>query len=282
MGTREQGRPISNLAVRVISACIFVPVILWLVSHSTWSRLALVLFIVGRGSWEFFAMARTAGRYPATGPGVGLALAVCLYLFLAGLENLGTALLAVLLLVFSVLLLQGPQNYAAQVLLTLGGALYLGLLGSAPLLIVQAAGAAHRQEVGRLLAVLFMGIWFTDAAAYLCGRRWGRRKLTPVISPGKTTVGFWAGIGGGLLPAALSWLLPSLGFAPLLGLLLVVSLAGQLGDLVESAIKRDLGVKDAPALIPGHGGVLDRFDSYLFAFPAAYLYLEILAIFRSS
>jgi phosphatidate cytidylyltransferase len=164
----------------------------------------------------------------------------------------------------------------------LGGALYLGLLGSAPLLIVQAAGGAHRQEAGRLLAVLFLCIWLTDAAAYLCGRRWGRRKLAPAISPAKTTLGFWAGIGGGLLPVAFHGWLPSLAFELLLGLLLLVSLAGQLGDLVESAIKRDLGVKDAPALIPGHGGALDRFDSYLFAFPAAYLYLEIFAVFRSS
>ena len=63
----------------------------------------------------------------------------------------------------------------------------------------------------------------------------------------------------------------------MLGLLLVVSIAGQVGDIVESAIKRDLGVKDAPALIPGHGGMIDRFDSYLFAFPAALIYFQLLA-----
>ena len=74
--------------------------------------------------------------------------------------------------------------------------------------------------------------------------------------------------------------LPELAPTVLLGMFMLAGIAGQVGDLVESAIKRDMGnIKDSPALIPGHGGMLDRFDSYFFAFPVAYVYLEIIAIF---
>jgi phosphatidate cytidylyltransferase len=188
-------------------------------------------------------------------------------------------LVGAVLLVFAAALRQGTKDYVANALLTLGGALYTGLLGSAPLLIARTAGPDHGPEAGHLLLVVFAGIWLTDAAAYLCGRRWGKRKLAPRISPAKTLVGFFAGLGGGLLPLALGGLLPSFSGLELAGLLLLVSLGGQLGDLVESAIKRGAGAKDAPALIPGHGGLLDRFDSYFFAFPLAHLYVEGLAIF---
>ena len=85
--------------------------------------------------------------------------------------------------------------------------------------------------------------------------------------------GLVAGVVGGLIPAALYRLVDGLSWPALLGMLLVVSVGGQVGDLVESAYKRNVGAKDAPALIPGHGGLLDRFDSYFFAFPLAYLYI---------
>ena len=126
-----------------------------------------------------------------------------------------------------------------------------------------------------MMVALFGCIWLTDTAAYGGGRRWGRRRLVPTISPGKTVVGLISGLAGGLVPLVLWRQLPAWTIPELCGLLLCVSLAGQVGDVVESAIKRDMGVKDAPALIPGHGGLLDRFDSYLFAFPAAYLYTVI-------
>ena len=128
--------------------------------------------------------------------------------------------------------------------------------------------------------MIFLCIWITDSAAYFCGRQWGVTKLAPAISPKKTRVGFAGGIVGSLVPMGLGFLLPSFSPWALMGLLLLAGIGGQVGDLVESALKRDAGIKDAPALLPGHGGLLDRFDSYFFAFPLAYLYVDMLAIFE--
>ena len=270
---------ISGLAVRSLSACLFVPTVLLLVEGGAWSLLILVLIVVGRGSWELFHMARQNGRRPLPFLGTGLALSLSLCAYATGTGDLIPAIAAVILLNPAATLLRGTRDYIASAFLTLGGTLYLGLLGSAPLLILAAAGPDHHRETQHLLVALFACIWFTDSAAYICGHLWGRKKLVPSISPGKTVVGFVSGIIGGLLPVFGSSFLPSFTIAELFGLLLLASIGGQLGDLVESAVKRDLGVKDAPPLIPGHGGILDRFDSYLFAFPLAYLYILTLDIF---
>ena len=266
---------VSNLTLRIVSACVFVPGILALVKLGGVALLLLVLFIVGRSSWEFYHMAKGAGHRPASLIGLLLAVSLCVYVYVAGPENLAGALVAAVLLCLAVALRTGPEHYTANALVTLGGVIYLGFLGSAPLLIVRSAGP----EAGtHLLLVLFVCVWLTDAAAYTCGRLWGRKKLAPRISPGKTVAGLIGGFGGGLLALFAHRLLPSFSLVELLGLLLLVSAGGQLGDLVESALKRDMGVKDTPALIPGHGGILDRFDSYFFAFPLAYVYIELLEV----
>ncbi len=186
-------------------------------------------------------------------------------------------LLAATLLIWAWSLQQGTERYTANAFLTLGGVLLFGLLGSAPLLLVQVAGSS--EEARHLVAVIFLCIWLADSGAYFSGRLWGATKLAPAISPSKTRVGFVGGIVGSMSPLALGFLLPSFSPWALAGLLLIAGVGGQLGDLVESAFKRDMGIKDAPALIPGHGGLLDRFDSYFFAFPLAYLYVDMLAIF---
>lgn len=113
-----------------------------------------------------------------------------------------------------------------------------------------------------------------DVAAYSCGRAFGSRPLAPRLSPNKTVEGFLGGAIITLLAAALvgrlGWLEPFT-LASLLVLAGVVCLAGPAGDLAESGIKRSIGIKDMGSILPGHGGILDRVDSYLFTIPAAYL-----------
>lgn len=116
--------------------------------------------------------------------------------------------------------------------------------------------------------------WASDTCAYFIGRKWGRRPLAPLLSPNKTLEGASAGIAGSLVVAVLfGW---TCGFdvnAALVVLGLLVGVAAQLGDLVESVFKRQARMKDASSFIPGHGGVLDRFDSMLFTAPLVYYYV---------
>ncbi len=128
------------------------------------------------------------------------------------------------------------------------------------------------------IAIAFSITWLNDTAAFLIGRRFGRAKLSPRLSPGKTRVGAIAGVIAGMLTSALAaWLFG----APItvwvaLAVGLILSISGQIGDLAESAIKRSLGVKDMGVLIPGHGGVLDRIDALLFTFPVTYMLVQAL------
>jgi phosphatidate cytidylyltransferase len=128
------------------------------------------------------------------------------------------------------------------------------------------------------LVLIVSATWITDSAAYLGGRSFGKNKLAPVLSPGKTVEGAVAGVIAGSLTGAV--VVAGLGLpvpvyvGAVLGLML--SALGQAGDLAESLIKRDIGIKDMGNLIPGHGGILDRIDALLFTLPAGY-YLILLA-----
>ena len=124
-----------------------------------------------------------------------------------------------------------------------------------------------------LVLYLLLVTWLNDTGAYLIGARFGKTRLAPTLSPKKTVEGAVGGLIFAVVTAALCglWLKIPLGHALILGLLL--GMLGQVGDLCESALKRDLGIKDFGGILPGHGGILDRFDSILFTAPVAYYYL---------
>jgi phosphatidate cytidylyltransferase len=128
-----------------------------------------------------------------------------------------------------------------------------------------------------VLAV-FIAVWMCDSAAYFCGRAWGKHKLFPRVSPNKSwegaAAGFLAAVGAFMAARSLALPYMTPGTAVVCGI--IVGVFGQAGDLAESLLKRDAGVKDSSALIPGHGGVLDRFDSLLFVSPLVFVYLDFI------
>jgi len=142
----------------------------------------------------------------------------------------------------------------------------------------------HQIDVwgGMTVSAVFVTVWMCDSAAYFTGRAFGRRKLWPRVSPNKT----WEGAVAGLLVSVVTFVLLrglalpylSLGEAVVSGC--VIGVVGQFGDLAESLLKREAGMKDSSSLLPGHGGVLDRFDSLLFAAPVLFLYYDFIVFAR--
>lgn len=184
---------------------------------------------------------------------------------------------AVLWLVLTVLLFS-RRKPLALVREPRPGALLLGL--ACLMLTWVAVMWLHARPGGPVLLLsLLVLVWLADSAAYFAGRAWGRRKLAPMISPGKTL----AGLGGALVAAALLGaglgrvhLIPGVGMAATGALFVLVAVVSVAGDLAESAVKRQAGVKDSGQLLPGHGGVLDRIDSLIAAAPVFAVLLWLL------
>jgi phosphatidate cytidylyltransferase len=175
-------------------------------------------------------------------------------------------LLPVMLLLLSYTVFRKNQVHIEHVALAVVGALYIGYG------FTYMAATRNLPDGFALTMLVLLGIWATDSGAYFVGKAMGRHKLWPAISPNKTVEG---SIGGLLIAVvvvlALNATLGMLGFGQALAIALVTGVAGQLGDLIESAFKRHFGVKDSGQIIPGHGGVLDRFDSLILVFPVLHL-----------
>jgi len=184
---------------------------------------------------------------------------------LAGL----VAISAVLVLVVQVLRRAAynvPDAYA-----TVAGLIYVGYLNAYP-------GLLRHLGLWPLALAVFV-TWASDTAAYFTGRAAGRHKLCPDLSPGKTVEGAVGGLGGAVIVGGFAGVgLAGLSLWAAMVLGLVTGVAAQAGDLVESALKRFCGVKDSGHLLPGHGGVLDRFDSLLFSAPVAYYVFRLLLL----
>jgi phosphatidate cytidylyltransferase len=273
----------NNLVQRILSAGALLPVL----ALPVWAGGSLLLIVavvaVFLTLYELYHIFAHAGYRPRS---VGYVCAV-LFVLAAGASDLaGFDLtgLAMLFAVVATLTAELPREERGSSLLTwaltLSGAVYIGwpiahfvLLRDLATPLREAPLSFLGLESGAAWIVLAMVITFaSDTTAYFVGRTWGRRQMAPYISPKKS----WEGALGGLLGAFIVGAL----LVPLLGLPIgiatgavvgaVGSVAGQIGDLAESLIKRQVGVKDSGYLIPGHGGLLDRADSLLFTVPIVY------------
>jgi phosphatidate cytidylyltransferase len=177
------------------------------------------------------------------------------------------------------LMRDGHDRFLAHVSITFLGCFYVSLPMAMGMEILH--GPQHVDGSRFLFIFLILVVWSSDTGAYFVGRKWGRRKLAPKLSPGKTIEGCAGGLGATLLMAVtlkIVWPeVSNLFFWPeIVALALIFFFVGLVGDLCESALKRDAGVKDSGFNITGHGGMLDIIDSLLFCLPVFYLYMKYL------
>lgn len=266
------------LRVRLASAFILIPIVLGSVYFGGLAFFAVVLVALLIAGFEYFEMTRHASHRPMTVMGLVLIALLLFDAFAHTDAQLKTIFgpdfwireIVVAALVFSLVLaiFWREEDWISSWALTLAGVLYIGGLGAYAML-VRALPNGLVWTASALLTV-----WATDTAAYFAGTRMGRHGFFTSISPKKT----WEGAIGGWVAATLTMLACGTLFAglaplPAIGFGFGIGLAGTFGDLAESLLKRQTGVKDSGSLVPGHGGLLDRIDSMLFAAAFAYYYL---------
>jgi phosphatidate cytidylyltransferase len=273
------------------------PPVVYLIGWSpNWLFLLAVVAAVVLALREYFALCRAMGY--KVFPWIGYGASVLLCLALAYLpEHLNTYDITALLLVFLLLITSVAlrrsmdlKDYLAATSVTIFGILYIGLslaclvpIRFAPFLIgARRVNGYFVPEYGpEPILLLFLVIWAGDICAYAVGRPYGRTPFFARISPRKTWEGALAGLAGSLLAAwaFAHWFWKAADVKTVILLAAWIAVAGQVGDLVESAIKRGANQKDSGALLPGHGGFLDRIDSLLFGGPALWLVMLVLGSF---
>ncbi len=258
------------LGYRIISAVIGIILILGVLRWGEVPFFILVSLIILFGLWEFYTMVQRINIKPNLLLGIVGGMSFSLAALLESEKGLQLVLIiAVVVSFFWYLLVLGRTEATLNCSYTLFGSLYVGFLLSYLILL--------RGLSNSWLVVVFVLVttWASDTAAYVGGRFLGRRKMAPQLSPGKTWEGAGIGLTATLIIAALLPFIPELNLYERLVFGLIISTSSQLGDLAESGLKREMGVKDSSQLIPGHGGILDRFDSLLFSGFAAYYFLKV-------
>ena len=287
----------SELSRRVAVAAVGIPLVIGALYIGGWALGALVAGAAVIAALEFYRLAEVRGVRPFSALG-GAASGALVLLATArptpdglGPLFLGVTIAVTLLSLAGAIWLRWPGgDPLAAASITVAGVLYTGgTLAFVPLLravtsSVPGAAAGQIAAMGFVFLPL-LTTWAGDTAAYFAGRAWGRTKLAPSVSPGKTVVGAVAGLAGS---TAVAVLLSALALGELrevgVGLVtaawigLLLGAAGQLGDLAESMLKREAGVKDSGKVLPGHGGMLDRIDSLLFSVPTAWGLLALAGV----
>lgn len=272
----------SNLAIRLLTAAVVVPPLLGLLFKGPpWGFFVLVLVATAIAAFELFRM-----THPDDAPAQGVLVLTTLlssattYVFsrepLALLSMIAVVTLIGLLL--PLWRLGDLRTAALRTLAGVAGPFYIGCL-LATLALLRRDG----EDVGGWLVFMTLTFsWLADTGGYFFGRFLGKTKLYEAVSPKKTRAGFVGALVGAGVGAMLAsaWYLPALPLAHALPLGLFAGAIGQLGDLVESLLKRSTGIKDSGGIVPGHGGMLDRIDALIVVSPIVYLYAAYTGLVR--
>jgi len=285
------------MKLRIVTALLLIPPVLYLIIWAPWwAFVAALLVVVERTAYEYFELSRSGGMESFRGFGYLGCAALCV----AQIAELrspepgfsGTVVLAlgVLLVIagltFGLIVVADVRQYLRAAYSSLFAIFYVGLMLSTLVPLRFSPGVAEQLGTAipqrYLLMLLFGVVWIGDACAYFVGRGIGRHRLFPHISPKKTLEGSLGGLAGSML---LAWALGRWWRTSDMGVVLLIAalaaIAGQTGDLAESALKRSADLKDSGALLPGHGGLLDRVDSLIFAAPVVWLAVVVLHFWQA-
>lgn len=274
--TETPSTPVSRRFTRELTTIVAAPVVVGIIGWApVWAYVALVTVALAIALWEFIALGARKG-YPVQQVISILLMLLLVWTFLEPGVSVEIGVFAVLLIIpASYVFARSPLEEAlpATAVCVLA-TLYVGMLGGALIRL-----RTDFPGVGsKLVFFLLIAVWASDAGAYYVGRRFGRHRLSPRVSPKKTIEGGIGGLATSLLAAAIVHFtfFPEFPLMHALLAALLLSIAGVVGDLAESMWKRSAAVKDSGVLIPGHGGFLDRVDSILFTAPILYAYWFVL------
>jgi len=270
----------SNLRNRLIVGFIGGPVLVAFALYGHYLFLALIAVILFCSLHEMHLMGRAFG---AEGQDIlsylygGAFLAAC-YFDKVGYLYLITIVYLTVLLLKS--LWRDRNNQLMIISFNCLTTLYVSLFLGALVLVREFPYEFGYLTGGKFIVAVFLGVWSLDTFAYFTGRMFGRRKLLPSVSPKKTVEGSIGGMIGCviIMVAAQQIFLPEISLENIIILSMIIGVTGQIGDLIESYIKRKSGIKDSSSLLPGHGGILDRFDSMIFVSPFIYYYIKLVAV----
>jgi phosphatidate cytidylyltransferase len=262
---------------RVISGLLFLPVfylLTWKLSPVYFTVFVLAAAAVGQ--YEFYRMAQARGAHPHTALGIALGALIVVDFYdpqffsaMGAFSSVAACVLSIMIArLFSPRAVEGALEDVASTVL---GVFYVAMLFAFQVAI--RTGGNGKQW----LVLLYFIIWASDIGAYSIGIPFGKHRLYEKVSPKKSIEGLMGALVASAAVALLCrvWFMPEIGMGESITIALMLTIVGTIGDLVESLVKRAAGVKDSGGIIPGHGGVLDRMDSMLFAAPVLYYYLKM-------
>ncbi len=262
-----------GLGSRLLVAAWGIPHLLGLTWLGGWWTTALIAGISLMALNEYYQLQYILGRKPVKLPGLIAGLLVVL-MWMIDYSSFPWILITIFLVIATIALLRGRSHL--DIVSTFGGICYIPLLAGSFVFLREWEGGGQILNEGRWLALCVLGaIWICDTAAYAGGRLMGKHKLASSISPNKTVEGFLFGLFGAILFCLIWHWFDLIQLDVALAVGIAAGVLGQGCDLFESALKRECGVKDAGSLLPGHGGILDRFDSFLFTVPSVAMYLAV-------
>ena len=293
---------LKNFLVRTASGAVLLVVVLGAAFAGPWGYGALLLLITGVGVWEFYSLARAKGVEPQRILGLVGALALTLggvgvliedYMYVSEDASGGgifTAIICLLITALTIMIVFVAEVFRNRptpmhnIATTIMGIVYVGLpmavMAIIPMLLQDPDYKDCSWSPWYFLLYLFL-VWGNDVFAYLFGITLGKHRLCERLSPKKSWEGFVGGILGSVAVGAIAAAVLGESYAFWMGLAVVVALSSVVGDLVESMFKRDAGVKDSGNILPGHGGMLDRFDALIVSAPFAFVYIVIANILFS-